>query len=159
TTSSPWGATRCPWCASPTGCARRWDARFPCSCCSSIRRSLRSPATCARDRCRARRSNAAVTAATAAARPLCSGAPRCAGRRRGRTTWAELREHAAAGVAIIGLAGRFPGAATVEQLWRNLRQGTESISFFSDEELRAAGVDPALLADPCFVKASPVLDG
>ena len=57
-------------------------------------------------------------------------------------------------VAIVGTAGRFPGASDVDQLWRNLRDGIESVTFFTDEELAAAGVDPALVADPHYVKAS-----
>ena len=43
-----------------------------------------------------------------------------------------------AGIAIVGMAGRFPGAGGIEAFWENLRNGVESISFFSDEELRAA---------------------
>ncbi len=70
-----------------------------------------------------------------------------------------LPDDVAAGVAIIGMSGRFPGAATVEQLWANLRAGVESVSFFSEEELLAAGCDPVLLADRRYVKASPVLAG
>ncbi|HEV7509231.1 MAG TPA: SDR family NAD(P)-dependent oxidoreductase [Thermoanaerobaculia bacterium] len=62
------------------------------------------------------------------------------------------------GIAIIGMAGRFPRAASVEELWRNLLQGREGVTFFSDQELLAAGVDPALLADPRYVKAGGVLD-
>jgi acyl transferase domain-containing protein/acyl carrier protein len=62
-------------------------------------------------------------------------------------------------VAIIALAGRFPGARTLEDFWRNLRAGVESLTVFTDEELLAAGVDPALLARPDFVRARPVLDG
>ncbi|HVW84683.1 MAG TPA: type I polyketide synthase, partial [Bryobacteraceae bacterium] len=45
------------------------------------------------------------------------------------------------GVAIIGVAGRFPGADTVEEFWANLVAAKESISFFSDEELAASGLD------------------
>ncbi|HEV2845934.1 MAG TPA: beta-ketoacyl synthase N-terminal-like domain-containing protein, partial [Thermoanaerobaculia bacterium] len=43
-------------------------------------------------------------------------------------------------IAIIGLAGRFPGAKDVGELWENLVHGVESISRFSDQELAAAGV-------------------
>ncbi|HEU4322644.1 MAG TPA: type I polyketide synthase, partial [Roseiflexaceae bacterium] len=60
-------------------------------------------------------------------------------------------------VAIVGMAGRFPGAESVEQFWQNLRDGVESIRFFGDEELGAAGIPPALLRDPRYVKARPVL--
>ena len=63
------------------------------------------------------------------------------------------------GIAIIGLAGRFPGAADVEELWANLRSGRECIRSFSDEELLAAGVPPQLLTRPNYVKARGVLDG
>ena len=38
------------------------------------------------------------------------------------------------GVAIIGLSGRFPGAASVDEFWRNLRAGVESIKFFSTNQ-------------------------
>lgn len=61
-------------------------------------------------------------------------------------------------VAIIGMAARFPGAPNVETFWRNVRDGVESISFFSEDELIAAGVNPALLRDPNYVRASGVLD-
>jgi len=61
-------------------------------------------------------------------------------------------------VAIIGMSGRFPGARNLAELWRNLRDGIESVSFFSDEELLSTGIDPALLSDPNFVKAGAILD-
>jgi phthiocerol/phenolphthiocerol synthesis type-I polyketide synthase E len=56
-------------------------------------------------------------------------------------------------IAIIGMACRFPGAATVADFWRNLRDGVESITFFSEQELVAAGLDARLVADPRYVKA------
>src|SRR5947208_7578557 len=62
------------------------------------------------------------------------------------------------GIAIIGLAGRFPGADDVDAFWQNLAGGVESIRTFSDEELIAAGVDPALLQKPNYVKAGAVLE-
>jgi amino acid adenylation domain-containing protein len=66
---------------------------------------------------------------------------------------------AAGAIAIVGMAGRFPGAGSVEELWRNLTGGVESISFFSDAELRAAGVPAADLTDPRYVRARGVVDG
>ena len=57
------------------------------------------------------------------------------------------------------MACRFPGANNVSAFWANLRDGVESIRFFSDDELLAAGVDAALLREPGYVKAAPVLDG
>ena len=62
-------------------------------------------------------------------------------------------------IAIVGMAGRMPGAENLEQYWSNLRDGVESIAFFSDEELAAAGVDPALLRNPRYVRARGVLQG
>ncbi|MGN9785609.1 SDR family NAD(P)-dependent oxidoreductase [Nonomuraea sp. ZG12] len=61
-------------------------------------------------------------------------------------------------IAIVGMAGRFPGASDVGQFWRNLRDGVESITFFSEEELLAAGADPEQIKDPAYVPARPVLD-
>jgi acyl transferase domain-containing protein len=60
-------------------------------------------------------------------------------------------------VAIIGMAGRFPGAGDLEELWRNLRDGVESISRFSADELFADGVPPAQLARPGYVPAGGFL--
>ena len=60
-------------------------------------------------------------------------------------------------IAVIGLTGRFPGARNLEEFWRNLRDGVETISHFSEEELRGAGADPAWLKLPGFVNAGSVL--
>ncbi|WP_206794153.1 beta-ketoacyl synthase N-terminal-like domain-containing protein [Amycolatopsis sp. MtRt-6] len=46
-------------------------------------------------------------------------------------------------VALVGMAGRFPGAADVEQLRRNLAAGISGLRELTDSELTAAGVDPA----------------
>lgn len=62
-------------------------------------------------------------------------------------------------IAIIGMSGRFPGAGNVDELWRKLCDGEELITFFSDEELLEAGVEPNLLNNPNYVKASPTLAG
>ena len=60
-------------------------------------------------------------------------------------------------IAIIGMAGRFPGAGNVEEFWVNLSAGAESITFPDDAELQFLGVDPVTLAHPCYVKATSVL--
>jgi phthiocerol/phenolphthiocerol synthesis type-I polyketide synthase E len=62
-------------------------------------------------------------------------------------------------IAVIGMAGRFPGAGDLDAFWRNLRDGVESISTFSDEELAAAGVDPAVMRDPAYVRAGGIVEG
>jgi acyl transferase domain-containing protein len=56
-------------------------------------------------------------------------------------------------VAVIGLAVRFPGADSPEALWRNLRDGVESIRLLTEEELLAAGVSRKKLSRPNFVRA------
>ncbi len=56
-------------------------------------------------------------------------------------------------IAIIGMAGKFPGADNVKEFWENLVQGKESISFFDDKELRESGIDEELLNNPNYVKA------
>jgi acyl transferase domain-containing protein len=68
-------------------------------------------------------------------------------------------ETRATSIAVIGMAGRFPDAWNVAELWRNIAAGHESLRDHTDEELRAAGADPALLADPNYVKRGTVLDG
>lgn len=66
---------------------------------------------------------------------------------------------AVGGVAIIGMSGRFPGARNITEFWQNLRDGIESITFFSDEELLEQGVDDETLRYPAYVKAKGVLEG
>jgi acyl transferase domain-containing protein len=61
------------------------------------------------------------------------------------------------GIAIIGMAGRFPGADSLDQFWDNLKNGVEGISVFSDEELIGAGVDASLMKIPGFVNAGSIL--
>ncbi|MBE9216663.1 type I polyketide synthase, partial [Plectonema cf. radiosum LEGE 06105] len=56
-------------------------------------------------------------------------------------------------VAIVGMAGRFPGANNIDEFWQNLCNGVNSIQFLSDEELLNAGVDVDVLNRPNYVKA------
>ena len=62
-------------------------------------------------------------------------------------------------IAVIGMAGRFPGADSVAQFWENLRAGKESIETLSEETLTAAGVSAKTLADPTYVRRAPLLNG
>ncbi len=61
-------------------------------------------------------------------------------------------------IAIVGMAGRFPGARDLEGFWRNLREGVESVSFFSEEELLRSGVPTELLRNPSYVPARAVVE-
>ncbi|SAI07982.1 polyketide synthase [Bordetella ansorpii] len=61
-------------------------------------------------------------------------------------------------IAIVGMAGRFPGAADPDAFWRNLRDGVQSRTAFSDADLLARGVPQQALDDPGYVRAGIVLD-
>ncbi|MET0892540.1 MAG: amino acid adenylation domain-containing protein [Pseudoxanthomonas sp.] len=61
-------------------------------------------------------------------------------------------------IAIVAMAGRFPGAADVEAFWSNLCEGRDSITFFNPEELDP-GVSAAERDDPMYVAARGVIDG
>ena len=62
-------------------------------------------------------------------------------------------------IAVIGMAGRFPGAGSVDEFWENIKNGVESISFFSDEQLKGVGADDQLLANPAYIRGNGLLDG
>ncbi|UGY28906.1 SDR family NAD(P)-dependent oxidoreductase [Bradyrhizobium septentrionale] len=61
-------------------------------------------------------------------------------------------------IAVIGLACRLPGANSAEEFWSNLRAGVESITFFTPEQLEAAGVDRKATETPGYVAAKGVLE-
>jgi amino acid adenylation domain-containing protein len=61
-------------------------------------------------------------------------------------------------IAIIGMSGRFPGASNPGQLWRNLSQSVESISFFKPEEL-GPGIEDDLRTDPNYIRARGLIEG
>jgi len=62
-------------------------------------------------------------------------------------------------VAVIGMSGRFSGARNIEAFWNNLKDGKEGITFFTEEELKAAGVPEESLRDPNYVKARGIVEG
>jgi len=80
-------------------------------------------------------------------------------------TMSEIEAHdevAAVGdrdIAVIGMAGRFPAARDLAQFWKNLENGVESVTYFTDEELIAAGVPREHLAAPNYVKAASMIEG
>ncbi|MET3493615.1 amino acid adenylation domain-containing protein [Variovorax boronicumulans] len=75
-------------------------------------------------------------------------------RQRGKTDSANAPEP----IALIATAGRFPGAADVEQFWDNLVAGRDTVSFFDNTTLDA-GVSEALRRDPAYVRARGVIEG
>ncbi|HKR03180.1 MAG TPA: amino acid adenylation domain-containing protein, partial [Bacteroidia bacterium] len=61
------------------------------------------------------------------------------------------------GIAIIGMAGRFPGAKNTQELWKNLIEGKETTKFFSKEELDGA-IPSDVKNDSSYVPARGVID-
>ncbi|HEY6349895.1 MAG TPA: condensation domain-containing protein [Candidatus Angelobacter sp.] len=57
-------------------------------------------------------------------------------------------------IAIVGMAGRFPGANNLEEFWSNLVKGVESISWCSEQEVINSGFHPEIAHDPDFVPAA-----
>lgn len=66
---------------------------------------------------------------------------------------------AASDIAIIGMGLRVPGATSVDEFWRNLRTGVESIRTLTNEELLAAGESAANLSDKNYVARTADLGG
>ena len=59
-------------------------------------------------------------------------------------------------VAVIGMSVRFPGAETIDELWEVLKNGKETISFFTDEELDKT-IPEDIRKDPLYVKARGIV--
>jgi acyl transferase domain-containing protein len=63
------------------------------------------------------------------------------------------------GIAIIGMAGRFPGARTPGELWRNLLDARETITHFRADELEPADAEEmAARLDPAYVAARGIVE-
>ena len=56
------------------------------------------------------------------------------------------------------MAGRFPGANTVDELWQVLTEGRETTRFFAPHELDSS-IPAAVRTSPAYVRARGVLDG
>ena len=61
-------------------------------------------------------------------------------------------------IAVIGLACRFPGARDHRHFWENLKNGVESVSFFSDSELIGSGLREEFINSPSYVKANSIIE-
>ncbi len=62
-------------------------------------------------------------------------------------------------VAIVGISCQFPGAKNHHEFWKQLREGKESVRFYSEEELREAGVPEDLIENPDYVPALSTIEG
>ena len=74
------------------------------------------------------------------------------------TSLEEINQAGDLNIAIIGMSGRFPQADNLDSFWQNLRDGVESVSFFSEQELKSVGIDQTLLSSPNYVKAGATLE-
>jgi acyl transferase domain-containing protein/NADP-dependent 3-hydroxy acid dehydrogenase YdfG len=71
----------------------------------------------------------------------------------------DLDDRGGAGsVAIVGMSGRFPGAATLDRYWANLRAGRDCLVTLSEQELNDAGVGPEVTSDLRYVRRASVLE-
>ncbi|MEZ2335808.1 amino acid adenylation domain-containing protein [Mucilaginibacter sp. RCC_168] len=61
-------------------------------------------------------------------------------------------------VAIIGMAGRFPGANTIDEFWELLAEGRETTSFFNVDEIDKH-IPSAVKTNPAYVKARGIIGG
>ncbi|MGL4486067.1 MAG: beta-ketoacyl synthase N-terminal-like domain-containing protein [Yersinia sp. (in: enterobacteria)] len=60
-------------------------------------------------------------------------------------------------IAIVGMSARFPGAEDTATFWKNLLDGVETISTFTDEELRASGIEEEMIASPNYIRRRGIL--
>jgi acyl transferase domain-containing protein len=61
-------------------------------------------------------------------------------------------------IAVIGMAGRFPGSKDISAYWQTIRDGLDRVSFFSDDELEVDGLTAEEMSNPEFVKARAIID-
>ncbi|MEU7449788.1 type I polyketide synthase [Streptomyces diastaticus] len=61
-------------------------------------------------------------------------------------------------IAVVGMAGRFPGAGDLAEFWSNLRAGVASLTELTDQQLLRSGVAEQYLTDPDYVRVAPLLD-
>lgn len=59
----------------------------------------------------------------------------------------------------MGISCQFPGAKNHHDFWNHIKEGKESIRFFSEEELRANGVPEELIQHPDYVPVQSVIEG
>ncbi len=70
----------------------------------------------------------------------------------------DMSDQSQEAVAIVGMAGRFPGARDIDAFWENLCAGVESISHFSLDEIERSVSNPGKIDSPNFVKAAAMLE-
>lgn len=69
----------------------------------------------------------------------------------------DTKDYPENGIAIIGMSGKFPGSDSIHDFWNHLCHGTELISSFSEEDLRAAHVPENQIRSQNYVKARGII--
>ena len=62
-------------------------------------------------------------------------------------------------IAIVGMAGRFPGARDVGEYWANVSAGVRCLEDFSEAELLARGVGATRLGQANYVRTGTRIEG
>ncbi len=63
------------------------------------------------------------------------------------------------GIAIIGMAGRFPGASSIEEFRKLLFEGRDAVHRFTKEELLPHEFDSSVMNEPNYIRARGILPG
>lgn len=69
-----------------------------------------------------------------------------------------LNKYTGLEIAIIGIAGKFPGAKDVFEFWENIKRGKECLTHFSEAELKDDGVDERLINSAAYIRSAMVLE-
>ena len=70
-----------------------------------------------------------------------------------------MSNHTGLEIAIIGMAGQFPGAEDVDRFWQNLKNSEESITSLADQDILNEGEDRSILQDPFYIRANAFVSG
>jgi acyl transferase domain-containing protein/thioesterase domain-containing protein/acyl carrier protein len=68
------------------------------------------------------------------------------------------QQPAATDIAVVGMAGRFPGAADVDELWRRVAAGEDCLIDLDPAALISAGLPASLVNSPTYVRRAGVID-
>ncbi|GEO10786.1 polyketide synthase [Segetibacter aerophilus] len=69
----------------------------------------------------------------------------------------KLKQEIVDDIAIIGMAVRLPSINTISEFWEILKEGRETTTFFTNEEL-SIHIDPSIKSHSNYVKARGVID-
>ena len=69
-------------------------------------------------------------------------------------------DEASDGIAIVGMAGRFPYAQDLEEFWKNIRNGIDCVQSFSEAEMELSSSDSRVMkGNPNYVRKGAIVEG